>query len=518
MTLAQNSKNFQAMKEQGLVVPTPSTKPDMPVPPITAPYPNPNFSSGPLPAISMMQPDMQRTFYSPAAAQDRLAPPSATNNAVTGAQAISQTILNVGSGGNGVLLETNNQKNAVQSVLNLVAGTNISLSSDARGDVTIASTASGASDGLTHAFTPWEGDPSNITLWDEFVSNPNTANNSGTAIIGSLGWFISGNATITGNINGSMGGVPPYLGQYNWANTGTVSQTGFLTFPGGNTSGNFSQQTWALFDNPGWIMRFVFRVEPANSSTSRNFTFTKKALYIGLMGNTGTSYASSSKSRPAVFIGIRYDTSTTAPSINDSFYTLEVVANNEPSVSARNNTQGTTLVTSVAPVAGVWHRLDIICNTAGKVTLTLDGSNTNTLTTTIPTYTLSGTINAVAGSGNAHISWTTGSIGQGAWTTGSKITLAGFSTSALNNTFQASDVEAGDFDFDSGLTVVSDTGSSIAGYPSVIPVFGFGNDDTTPNPPASTASISVDFWSFVWNPNLGPSAPGTPNPMLPRGF
>jgi len=518
MTLAQNSKNFQAMKEQGLVVPTPSMKPDMPVPPITAPYPNPNFSSGPLPAISMMQPDMQRTFYNPAAAQDRLAPPSATNNAVTGAQAISQTILNVGSGGSGPLLETNNQKNAVQSVLNLVAGTNISLSSDARGDVTIASTASGASDGLTHMRTPWETDPAAVILVDEFISNAGAGNTSSQTNIGSLGWFISGNASNLGDVNGALGGVPPYLGQYNWANTGTITQTGFLTFPGGNLSGNFSQVSWALFDNPGWVMTFVFRVEPANNSSSRHFVFTKKALYVGLMGNTGSFYASnSSSSRPAIFIGIRYDTSTTAPSINDSFYTLEVVVNNEPTTSARNNTQGTTFVTSVAPATGVWHRLDIICNTAGKVTLTLDGSNTNTLTTTVPTYTLSGSISALAGNGNAHVFWTASSLGQGAWGTGSQITLAGFSTGALNSTFEAAAISPGTLDFDSSLTIGSDTGSSISGFPSVVPVFGFGNDDTAA-PTANTASISVDYWSFAWNPNLGPSAPGTPVITKPRGW
>ena len=141
-SIETNRKNFEAAKEQGNIVPVEKSVIN-PIPPIpTYPAaPNANLRT-PLPAISVQQPDIQRQWQTGATPQQRISPPSWTSNPVVGAQAASQTIILRSTDG-GLLLETNNLKNASQTILNLLAGGNISLSSDSQGGVTITGTAGG---------------------------------------------------------------------------------------------------------------------------------------------------------------------------------------------------------------------------------------------------------------------------------------------------------------------------------------------------------------------------------------
>lgn len=119
--------------------------PNSPALPI-APYPQtPNpYQRTPLPAISTQQPDQQRQFQSGAVPQDRLIGIPLNANPVISAQTITNIVRVPSTIAGGILLETNNQPNAVQNVLNLIPGTNITMSSDAHGGVTITSTASGS--------------------------------------------------------------------------------------------------------------------------------------------------------------------------------------------------------------------------------------------------------------------------------------------------------------------------------------------------------------------------------------
>jgi hypothetical protein len=214
----------------------------------------------------------------------------------------------------------------------------------------------------------------------------------------------------------------------------------------------------------------------------------------------------------------------TRPAIGDSFYTLEVVCNPTYSQVGRNNTQGTTLVTNVAPTVGGWHRLDIFIGTAGTVTLTLDGSATNSLTTTIPTMTISDPTGlSITGSVNNDkglISWTAGdTVPYSPWNDSSVITIAGFTSgrAALNGvqTLTASLSQRFSFNLVHGNVGGSSDNATLTGYPSFTPLAMFGNDDTgtvtggATQPTAGTMSFYVDYFSFVQNANLGSTAPGT---------
>ena len=382
-----------------------------------------------------------------------------------------------------------------------------------------------ASDGLTHGTTPWESDPGYIILRDDFHAGMNSNNIVGTiptVSIGQLGWAFLGPGG--GGQGGQMGGAPPNVGQYGWSNNGTASNAQWLTFAGsgGFSNSNYSQLGWALFDNPGWFASFVFKVDTGNPlSSSPKFSMAQTSMYVGFSGQAINLYVANQITRPDVFIGVRYDTSTTSPSINDSFFTLEVVANPTFTSPARNNTQGVTLVTNVVPVQGQWHRLDISCSAAGTVTLTLDGSSDNTLVTPIPVFSFTTTVGALSQNGAGRFSWApSGSVPQSAWNTGTLLTASGFASSLVpfNTTWQLTASDESLVGFDTSLTLSgSQAGVMLSGYPSLIPIFMAGQDDTA-TPDSDDWLFVVDYFSLVWNPNLGPNAPGTPDATLSRYF
>lgn len=421
-------------------------------------------------------------------------------------------------------LETNYLPNPNQNLLNLVGGPGVSISANPDGSVVI----SGAGgDGLTHGTLPWESDPGFICLRDDFFNVLGATAINGSVVpgsnIGELGWALLGDA---GQQGGMIGGVPPYIGQYGWSNTAVASQLGLLTLAGSGSfsDANYSQLGWALMDNPGWVMSFVFKVESgAPLSSSPPFSTAQKSIYIGLFGQDVGRDANSAMSRPNVFMGLRYDTSTSAPSIDDSFFTFEVVENPVGASSVRNNTQGITQVTPIAPVQGTWHRLDIFCSAAGTVVMMLDGANT--FTATIPTFSITASISGVVNDGAARLNWSVSGTNppQSVWNTGTALTVSGFNLGsgliALNGTWTLTASNETFLGFDAPL-VPNTSGAGTAtltGYPSWIPGIWMGNDDTM-SPTLNNMMMVVDFFSFIWNPNLGPNAPGTPDATLPRYF
>ena len=435
-----------------------------------------------------------------------------------------QSVVSAAAAAASLALETNSIANPNQSLLNLVGGAGVSIVANPDGSVII----SGAGgDGLTHGTLPWESDPSYIILRDDFHAGLGATNISGTipiSGIGQLGWALIGSSAGQGGV---LGGVPPYLGQYAWSNTATASQLAILTLAGsGSFSDNaYSQLGWALMDNPGWVMSFIFKVETGDPfSIAPTFSAAQKAIYIGLFGQDIFTDLSAPVSRPNLFMGLRYDTSTSAPSIDDSFFTFEVVENPRGTTAARDNTQGITQVTSVAPVAGAWHRLDIFCSVAGQVTMMLDGANQ--FIATVPIFSIATTFGGVVNDGAARLNWTVSGTTppQGFWNTGTALDVSGFDLAsgliALNGKWQASAASENFVAFDAPLVpnIPSGSGTAIvSGYPAFIPGIWMGNDDTA-SPTVDTLLMVIDFFSFVWNPNLGPTAPGTPNALLPRYF
>lgn len=401
----------------------------------------------------------------------------------------------------------------------------------------------GVTDGLIHGqggggvdSGSWESDPAYILLRDDFINVGLSVNTEGNTVasIGAYNWTVSG--TIASSGYGSMGGIPPNMGTFGWANNTSASNAGWLLLPSGNATDAatvFTPAVWPLFEAASvpWKMTWIFQLNPIYSNGTAAFAATKKAIYIGLTGPYAAAQAGvgsisgSPVSRPDIFIGLRYDTSTTSPSIGDSFYTLEVVCNQSGSPAARHNTQGTTYVTNVAPAAGVWHRVDISSTVKGKVTITLDGSAVNTLTASVPTVTITcGAGQATGGTaaGIGFVDWTLTTIPQGAapYGAGSVITITGFTSTqaALNGTYTLFHNDSGvNLSWLSGASVSTGSNGSavIVGLPAVYPVVLMGNDDTSS--PASNMGISVDFFSFIWNPAVG-GGTGTPVITKPRYF
>lgn len=444
----------------------------------------------PVPTVLGTDTDAARQFYRTGVSQLRIPPLPPASKIAAGAAAKSQTIIQA-SGGS-VELKTNNAPNPDQNQLNLT-GPGVSYGPNP-GQVQFAQAESSE-----NAFELIDNFP--------FMIGAGTINGTSSPVgIGQLGWSLVGNG---GSFKGLLGGVFPNLGQYSWSNTSSASQAGWLTFDGaGNYSdGGYSQNTYALADNPGTTLTFIFKFDSATSlSSSPTFAVLQTAMYVGVTGPNTGAYASAPYSRPDLFIGVRYDTSTSAPSINDAFFTLEVVMNEIVSAGgyARNNTQGTTFVTDVVPESGVFHTLTITFNVGGTVTVTLDGSATNTLTAAIPTLSVAATLSIASQNNVARLNWTVG-VGapQSFWNSGSQITVGGFTSTLapLNGlkTLIAADENFIGFNQTPNVSSFGSEAATLEGFPTFIPLFMAGNDDTS-TPTASTWLFAVDYFSMIWNP------------------
>lgn len=524
-SIETNRRAGQIARENGTLVPFNATAKVDAVPPVpTYPAsPNPNLRTT-LPASYVQSPDQQRQWQTGAVRQQRIPPVSATGNAIVGAQASSQTIITVQSGGGGPLLETNNIKNNKQDTLNLIAGTGVTLSANSQGGVTING-AAGSGDGLIHGDTVWEYD-SAYSIWrDDFLMSSGASGGTGD-----FNWGIGGLGTPAIY---NYGGALPYIGQceLNLANT-AANQNGFVV-PRYATTGialvrNVWDTAWPLFDYPGWKMTWVFtirRPDPRNGGGFHAFDTTRLSLYVGLAnGWAPNSSALTLDPRPNVFFGCRFDTDTTAPSIADTTYVLEACTNAiDNTGTTRYNNQGTlggTFNTGIAPADGVFHRLEISCVTVGSVTITLDGvGQTFTitpLTTTWPNAAIA------TGNGQALMFMPTPSaaysntVGQSGFGPGSRITFAGGSLpAAYVGTFTAlQNVSGSAVIAPAGPGGVTGTFTSTV-YPGVYPVASIAQDSTGAVADQWSRSLVLDYFSLVWNKGLATGAPA-PSSTLPR--
>ena len=215
-----------------------------------------------------------------------------------------------------------------------------------------------------------------------------------------------------------------------------------------------------------------------------------------------------------------------SPVLNDATLTLEAVVNPSYGASGRNNTQGVTLST-VAPVIGTWHRLDVICSGTGSITIVLD--DTYILTTPVAQQTVTSGTNQLEGNvaqNQLILSWTVtpGSVPASFWATGSQVTVAGFSgaQAGFDSTWTVlgNDTVGGSvsiiIDYPAASTIAqAGVSGTIKGYPAIYPCAIFGSANMTGT--LSTATLWIDFFSFVWNPGLS-AAGGTPVATNPRGW
>lgn len=398
----------------------------------------------------------------------------------------------------------------------------------------VATTGTDVDDGLVHGDAIWETDPAYIYLRDEFLSGNNAP--GVTTPISSLGWMLSGN---TGNFQASFyttGIGPLHIGEFSWTNSGTNNSTsnqgiGNISLPlGTQTQPNLVTSTWALLGTPGWRATFIWRFHRSTDggqfSTGPNFL--QKSVYIGFANNIAVP--SGGWSRPPIFIGARFDTDATAPAISDATIKLEAVQNALPTGStiARNNTQGTVVDTGVTPTEDTYYRLDMMCLTAGVVTMSLNGSAPSSFT--IPQVTVNagdaGTDSVSSKNGQASLVFGTtgGNAVNHPFGAGVSILVSGFTAgnNALNGTFTTSQtfisINSNDrLDYALAGTIANNGpgGWSVKGYASLLPIFMYGNDSQAA--PVTDTRICIDYFSFVWNPGVG-AGTGTPDPTKSRYF
>jgi len=373
-------------------------------------------------------------------------------------------------------------------------------------------------DSLVHGDAIWESDSGYVSMRDDFLFVSGSGNAINAPFSSELPWYFSGpNAS-------QFSGAVPNLGNFLIPNNATANGAALLT-PVGPQSGASSYDLWPLLDYPPWKLTWVFTVgRPyyfnVGSLPSVAFSFAKTSLYIGLGANPLSSPFStgSTPPRPPFFVGLRFDTDTTAPTISDTAFVFESVSNNNGTIStARNNTQGTTSSTSIVPTEGTAYRMEILCTTAGHVTMTLfNGSTSATATMAVPTWLTNGTNNFSSSNGvgvaGTVLSGTTASVPVGS---GSKFTIAGTS-SVFDGSYVASGIgNATNINFLFAGSH-SSSGGTVSGNPALVPYCAFGND-TTATPTANSKALLVDFFSFVWNPGVG-GGTGVPNSKKSRYF
>lgn len=322
----------------------------------------------------------------------------------------------------------------------------------------------------------------------------------------------------------------------------TAKKAMYIGFVGGTYAGNLTGNNSS---RPNCFMGIRFDtsnspgavVVTAVGNGTGVYTVTSNSYVAGLIGSTVTFANCGSAANNGTFIvtaatatsltttntssvtGTGLTGSATYPTPpNDTYYTLEFV--NNPAIAGgtygRNNQSGTTYVTNVAPLPGVWHRLDLECTSVGVVTMTLDGSATNTLTVTIPQQVITGTdasANTVGGLStytnvnNNPLALPAHNFGNGTLVTvtgglGTNYNITNLPITRVNGSTQFFVVTP------SGSGLVQNKSAVFTGYPAWMPCFWMGNDDTA-SPTVYTITYAVDFFSLTWNPGVGGGI-GTP--------
>lgn len=425
------------------------------------------------------------------------------------------------------------QQNAISSAQ--VSSTSSIIVKQAIAAIPPAPVATPVTDGLIHGTLPWESDPSYVAWRDDFFFAPNNLIDSGSPnVIGELNWnvLLSSGVVNSANLGYTQFGTinPGVIELYTNATTAN-SFANIIPFSSQGQaplSGNWFNSALPLLDYPGWKCTWIFGVRPPLNATNLNLLDAgHRSLYIGL----GIAFpASSFQTRPPVFLGCRFDTDTSAPSINDTTFILEAVLNGCPTAAnSRFNTQGQTFDTGIGPVAGqnTFYRLDISSQAANQVTISLNGvGKTFTLTQRNDAYTHNGLMASGAGGTlSVGLSPVTPSVTDGAPTfaAGSKVLLSGITGTGnvgnANGTWVAlaNSGAVGVFPIP-GISGNNGPNPFTAFYyPALIP-FAFCGNDSTGGGAANSFALMIDFFSFIWNPGVISPTAATPNSSKARYF
>jgi len=398
-------------------------------------------------------------------------------------------------------------------------------------------------DGLVHGDPVWEFD-SAFSLWrDDFnyATYAGAANGAGIGQ-GETGWSLFGTGT---NSASYLGGVPPNLGVYEFTlNAPTANyMTGIYPDKASyNGGGGFTLARTPYFDYPGWKMTWIFsiRLPQGNFNFAFNsgaFSLHNLSVYVGLgNGRDGNPNSTTFAPRPQQFVGVRYDTDTTSPSINDTTFHLEAcfntLANGAP--LTRFNNVGTGNVggnfdTGIVPQHGVFYRLDMEYLTVGNLKMTLSGGG-KTASTNVTLAPIFQHITPASGNANQGAPWGLGPLdgtltflggpfstnntdGWAGFGAGSIVGVSGFGGIYLPNNGIYTILGPYSGYSDAGFSVGSITGVTslsvmeyyVLGYPAMIPTASIANDSNGGISPFSRA-LAIDFFGFVWNKGLIGSA------------
>jgi hypothetical protein len=405
------------------------------------------------------------------------------------------------------------------------------------------------------------------------IMNANNPANNGTFTIQSV---TTGPTVITVNNPSGVaesGSIPEVYGLVRMCPQGLVC-TAVAAASGGNTV--YTVVNWnaplasvlATFGN-GQLLGYQFTVS-GFANPNNNGTFTCVASLCTSGANTGTITLNNPNGVAVTAAG---QMSFTAPSLaaawlNDSSVagsgtggtnTFKFEYINNPSLqgnACRKNNQvsGFVFDTGITPAPNHWYRLDLACAVTGVVNLTLTDNTTGaqfTQAITVPKLTLP-TGNSVSwnpdntfglavqqvltiggvdfGTSGTHVSTggTYPQIGPGTVLNWVSVSGGGSPMNGVPQVVEEHQRVAGPSSTEvyrwtptAGVTAAATTGGSCTYYPCLGPCFIFGEDDTVGTSSQGSGQykgIFIDYFSFIWNPNLGPNAPGTPNPKKARYF
>ena len=410
-----------------------------------------------------------------------------------------------------LLIQVNGAPTPVQDILDLIAGSGIVLTPDATGGITIDSTSAG--DGLIHGDVIWEIDPAYVVMRDDFIQSNLSGNIN--SFISELPWYVSNNGSPSSVF--VAGDNFPYSGFVQMSNSATANRCSIMMPP---IQAQPAQMGMPVLDYPGWKMIWNFKVgRTATGSPGAAFNWAQVSYYLGMANYPGLSgfLTTGDSPRPPYFLGLRYDTDTTAPAISDTQFVFEYVMNPTVTPTTRINTQGTVVATGIHPVEGNSYRLEISCTTSGSVNLLLtDGTTLFTTTMAVTRYSTSNTPGITSSNvGLIEANYTT----SPPWAAGSIFTIAGGIKADINGTWTmisgSLNPSIAEWYFTSASSG-SDTGAITSVYPAFVPFVAFGND-TTATPPVDEKAIGIDLFAFVWNPGVG-GGTATPNSLLARYF
>lgn len=447
-----------------------------------------SFLSGSISPGMQLSPDLIATGYGGPVASHRLMPIPPSGNAQVNAAAqstvaaINKTVISAN-----ILLQTNNVNNPIQNILDLVEGDGIDISVGTKGTVVIASTGSGP------------------ILFDDFIFGSPT----GTSSVGSLNWQGVGTNTGLGGVGLNNFGLYQIAPANFVASNSLGYMFSFLQGPSGSSIAQGGNQM-ALSDYAGWTMTWVFQVTRpwVNINPYPSFSMTDVSMYLGA---SSTDFIAAGVGRPGNFIGLRFDTSTTSPSIADTTFVFECVSNGILN-GGRINTQGNTFNTGITPTEFVFYTLVMKCVAPGSISFSLSGSDGSSAsdTLTVPLLTVgstgsAGLFNVSAANGIAIINYDdtiggpSGTLGGQPFTDGSIVTIAnaGVFGGIWTLLFLGSDTANGTVVFAYPTTVSSSTTKpTVTGYPALTFSALMSNDEGIS--PTKSKALNVD--KFIFSP------------------